>query len=112
MIIINVSNIDIDPVQAAVTAANMINLNNNIIITTIVSCVNIDIFITNAFPVYHLYHLSVDVLLWQEFIFIMIDIYAIDTLLSIVVHILQAVVEGKSVNHKYTNTQVLKNQIN
>ena len=44
----------------------------------------------------------------------MIDIYiyAIDTLLSIVVHILQAVVEGKSVNHKYTNTQVLKNQIN
>ena len=54
-----------------------------------------------------------DVLLWQEFIFIMIDIYAIDTLLSIVVHILQAVVEGKSVNHKYTNTtQVLKNQIN
>ena len=38
----------------------------------------------------------------------MIDINAIDTLLSIVVHILQAVVEGKSVNHKYTNTQVLK----
>ena len=38
------SNIYIDPVQAAVTAGNMINL-NSIIITTIVSCANIDIFI-------------------------------------------------------------------